>query len=234
MIRIYYTDINWYSEKDYKLMEVMAGPERLRCAEKYLQRDDRRRCLAAGMLLSYSLYDLHKEIIIPETVSDELGKPYVKKPKDFHYSISHGGSRVMIAVSAYKIGADIEEIKEHKEILSNPDGLFSEREIAYLKGGSGQKPEERFIQFWTVKESYMKQKGAGLFKDLASFSVVDPAGEGFIGGVISKKVFDDYYMSVFSEEENEITEIEVTKEDHGRFAEKYGEAVGGFWVNGVK
>ena len=80
---------------------------------------------------------------------------------------------------------------------------------------------ERFTQFWTVKESYLKYKGVGLFKDLDSFSVIDSGEDRFIKGVISKRVFDNYYLSVFSKHERDMIEIKVDSTDYKDFVERY-------------
>ena len=150
-----------------------------------------------------------------------FGKPSIKNVDKFKYNISHSGIWVVIAISSYEIGVDIEEISNRREILSNLELLFSKREIEYLRLKSKQNMMERFAQFWTVKESYLKHKGVGLFRELDSFSVIDSGEDRFIKGVISKRVFDNYYLSVFSEHERDIIEIRVDSADYKDFVERY-------------
>lgn len=202
-------------------MSKIVDSERSRCAEKYIQKEDYKRCILGGMLLLYSLYRLNNRIIIPDIFLDDFGKPSIKNVDKFKYNISHSGIWVVIAISSYEIGVDIEEISKQREILSNLELLFSNREIEYLRLKSNQNMMERFAQFWTVKESYLKHKGVGLFRELDSFSVIDSGEDRFIKGVISKRVFDNYYLSVFSEHERDIIEIRVDSADYKDFVERY-------------
>ena len=174
-----------------------------------------------GMLLFYSLYRLNNKIIIPEICLDNRRKSFIKNVDEFKYNISHAGIWVVIAVSSYEIGVDIEEISNCREILSNLEFLFSEKETEYLRLRSDKSMMEGFVQFWTVKESYLKHKGVGLFKELDSFSVIDSDGDRFIKGVISKRVFGNYYLSIFSEQERETTEIRLDNANYKDFAERY-------------
>ncbi len=221
MVKVYYSSIDWYTEKDYMFMSEIVDYERSRRAEKYIQKEDYKRCILGGMLLLYSLYRLNNRIIIPDIFLDNFGKPSIKNVDKFKYNISHSGIWVVIAISSYEIGVDVEEIINQREILSNLEPLFSKREIEYLQLKSSQNTMERFTQFWTVKESYLKYKGVGLFKDLDSFSVIDSGEDRFIKGVISKRVFDNYYLSVFSKHERDMIEIKVDSTDYKDFVERY-------------
>ena len=45
MVKVYYSSIDWYTEKDYMFMTKIVDSERSRRAEKYIQKEDYKRCI---------------------------------------------------------------------------------------------------------------------------------------------------------------------------------------------
>ena len=172
------------------------GPERRKKVIRYLQPDDRKRSLGAGIMI--------RKILNGNGLSEsslkysENGKPVADH---LHFNISHAGDYVVGVVSDDEVGCDIErnvnaplEIAEH---------YFHSTEREYIEAASD--PGKAFFTLWTLKESYMKMTGRGMSLPLDSFEVV-PTADGFVLGKSSERPcffetmeFDGYIFSVSSE-----------------------------------
>lgn len=119
------------------------------------------------------------------------GKPYAVNLPDLHFSISHSGDVMVMAVSGCPVGVDVEEIKRVDTDISQI--WFTDRESQYFRSYGGESLK-RFFQIWTCKESYSKMLGQGLLMDFGSFDIFGLQGVGF------KTFFaDGYVLSLCSE-----------------------------------
>lgn len=179
------------------------GSERRKKVIRYLQPDDRKRSLGAGIMI--------RKILNGNGLSEsslkysENGKPVADH---LHFNISHAGDYVVGVVSDDEVGCDIErnvnaplEIAEH---------YFHSTEREYIEAASD--PGKAFFTLWTLKESYMKMTGRGMDIPLDSFEVV-PTTDGFMLGESSERPcffktmeFDDYIFSVGNETDFAITQ----------------------------
>ena len=197
MMKLYRININALDDplQNEKLLEQV-GPERRKKVIRYLQPDDRKRSLGAGIMI--------RKILNGNGLSEsslkysENGKPLADH---LHFNISHAGDYVVGVVSDGEVGCDIErnvnaplEIAEH---------YFHSTEREYIEAASD--PGKAFFTLWTLKESYMKMTGRGMSLPLDSFEVV-PTAEGFVLGKSSERScffetmeFDGYIFSVSSE-----------------------------------
>lgn len=159
-------------EELYETLYHRAAPERQRRAEGYLRRADGLRCLAAGELLRQAV---ERELGLTDfaVVTDPGGKPRIAGQDQFHYNLSHSGSRVVIAWGGSPVGVDVQRMHMDagKENLAKK--CFTPQEQAYIFG-SPDRQSQRFYRIWTGKESYVKYLGTGLRKRLDSFSVLSP------------------------------------------------------------
>ncbi|MGG3571973.1 4'-phosphopantetheinyl transferase superfamily protein [Bacillus gobiensis] len=97
----------------------------------------------------------------PDSISfTEYGKPFVKNQNHFQFNISHSMRLVVLAVSKYEIGVDIEYIKP--VCLDSMSGALTKEEYAYLQSLPDDEAEKYFYTIWTVKESFLKMIGTGL------------------------------------------------------------------------
>ena len=153
MIKLYRININTLEDplQNESLLEQV-GPERRKKVIRYLQPDDRKRSLGAGIMI--------RKILNGNGLSEsslkysENGKPLADH---FHFNISHAGEYVVGVVSDGEVGCDIErnvnaplEIAEH---------YFHSTEREYIEAASD--PGKAFFTLWTLKESYMKMTGKG-------------------------------------------------------------------------
>jgi len=133
---------------------------RLTRMHRYIQREDKARCLAAGLML--------RRIFGPDeakriTVSP-LGKPYL--PDGPHFSLSHSGKLVVLLTDDCEAGVDVEQIVPYCEAVARQ--VFSPNEQAWLLE---QGNDKAFYRLWTGKESIMKALGLGFQLAPESFEI---------------------------------------------------------------
>lgn len=161
--------------------------ERRKKAEHLKIADDKRRCIAGGLLLNRLLPN--KEIRV-----NEHGKPFAEGGRCFN--LSHSGDYVLLALSDGKVGCDIQKIKYIKADRIAKYG-FCRREREALKSSADKL--SAFYSLWTKKESLLKCMGTGFSRNAKT---VDVSGESFEenGRRYYFKVynFSDYVISVCS------------------------------------
>ena len=87
------------------------------------------------------------------------------------FNLSHTSQLVVLAVTAdYPIGVDTEDGYTREAPLAVADRFFAPREVTDLRTLSPERQPERFFQYWTLKESYIKARGMGLSIPLGEFA----------------------------------------------------------------
>ena len=99
-----------------------------------------------------------EEIIRDEVVTqNKFGKPvFVNSSRGF-FSISHSSDLVVVSLSKFPIGIDVEESISHSVDL--PYAALCEHEKRIIKHSD----YSAFLQFWVKKESVLKLLGTGLY-----------------------------------------------------------------------
>lgn len=103
------------------------------------------------------------------------GKPYIAEPSGLpplHFNLTNTRGLVVCAVSSSypRLGIDVEWLERAGETVSAADQYFSSDEIRALRALPAELQRERFFQYWTLKESYIKARGLGLALPLEQFS----------------------------------------------------------------
>lgn len=166
-MEIFYFNITPLRNKNIfaeKLKEI--SPKRLAKIERLKKQDDKFRCLGAGLLINYvkSRFDISDDIMIAKN-----GKPHFTKEK-MSFNISHSGNYVVIAVSDYNIGIDIQRMEKSNSLIAERN--FCASECAYINENDNHDiKRQRFHEIWTIKEAYLKNIGIGLRKPLNSFEI---------------------------------------------------------------
>lgn len=104
------------------------------------------------------------------------GKPEFPENDTIHFNISHSGQWVACAISPIPVGVDVERIRSVKPGLA--ERFFTGKEFNMLQDLPEEERIEKFIELWTLKESFLKTIGRGLTRNLNSFSV-EPNGKLF-------------------------------------------------------
>ena len=133
---------------------------------------DRRRSVAAWLLLGQVLAMRGLQADNQSVSETEFGKPVFDRMPDVHFSISHAGDRVMVAVSDAPVGCDVEPIGSVDDSVCR--GALSADEFRCLEAvPAGNGRDREFCRLWTRKESYLKALGRGLDLDPRGFSIRD-------------------------------------------------------------
>lgn len=106
---------------------------------------------------------------------NEYGKPEVSYPKNtgpVRFNVSHCDGLIICAITkVHDIGADVEDAKRSTQAsFESLSSYFSELETTELKQLPAERQKQRFFDYWTLKESYIKARGMGLAIPLAKFS----------------------------------------------------------------
>lgn len=160
--------------------------------------------LIIKLIASNYLHIPYNEIVFANNL---YGKPYIKNYPSFHYNISHTTTALIIAISAYPIGIDIEKIGEIKSSVMKR--FFTLDEINYINKHNNLM-NKRFYEIWTQKEAYVKYIGKGLSIPLKSFSIFDKK-------IHKKKIstfqISKYIISIYGDDSQNNSLILKIKED---------------------
>ncbi|MBC2580402.1 4'-phosphopantetheinyl transferase superfamily protein [Clostridium sp. DJ247] len=132
--------------------------------------EDSQRTLLGDILARYLICKktgVKNEHLIFE--KNEYGKPVLVKPCGIYFNISHSGNWVVCAIDDTPVGVDVETIKEID--LKIAERFFSEYEYNAIVNQPKELIQNYFYKIWTLKESYIKAEGKGLYIPLNSFSL---------------------------------------------------------------
>lgn len=117
--------------------------------------------LGVGLLLQRACRDAGFNGADNHIAYGENGKPFLVDFPDVHFNLSHSGERVMVVISPFEVGCDVEIIKGDRGRLA--ERFFKPEESAWIKSfESLEAQSEAFYRLWTLKECYMKVTGRGM------------------------------------------------------------------------
>ena len=144
---------------------------RRRKAEAFRFEADRRRSVAVWLLLRQMLAERGLDADSLPVSEDEFGKPAFEASLGIHFNLSHGGERVMAAVSDRPVGCDVERVVPFDEGVARE--CLTDRELTWIKRAQpGLDRDRAFIRLWVRNEAYVKAVGKGLGIDLKSVSLL--------------------------------------------------------------
>ena len=157
---------------EFEMAYLSLCAERRERVDLYRKEDDKKRALAASVLLRESLFELGVSDF--SIVCGENGKPYLKDSEDIFFSLSHSGNYAVCAIYNKEIGVDVEKISEAQEKLIRK--VTTDSEYDFLMSLDEEARNEQFARLWTAKESYVKRDGSGFIIPPTELSV-DLSGE---------------------------------------------------------
>ncbi len=107
------------------------------------------------------------------------GKPAISAPGgiprlSFNLSNTNGLIVCLVALDR-EVGVDVEDLRRPGETVDIADQFFSQIEVAALRALPVEAQRDRFFEYWTLKEAYIKARGMGLSLPLEQFSFhLDP------------------------------------------------------------
>jgi 4'-phosphopantetheinyl transferase len=108
--------------------------------------------------------------------SGKHGRPEISSPSSrLRFSLSHTPGLAACAVIVDRdIGLDVED-RSRRVPMEIAQRFFSTRETCDLLGAPVDTRSRKFLQYWTLKEAYVKARGLGLSLPLKQFSVYNDA-----------------------------------------------------------
>jgi 4'-phosphopantetheinyl transferase len=105
--------------------------------------------------------------------SNMHGKPTTEPDCGLRFNLSNSlGLVVCLIAQGAEVGVDVEPYDRAGNIVELAPDVFSPPEIAQLEILHGQEKLDRALSIWTLKEAYIKARGAGLSLPLSGFSTV--------------------------------------------------------------
>jgi 4'-phosphopantetheinyl transferase len=96
------------------------------------------------------------------------GKPFLPDFPNLHFNISHTDHLAVLAIDTKLVGVDIEKISTARMAVANR--FFSESEKEMLKNCTKAKRDRLFFELWTIRESFVKAIGCGIFGTMGDFT----------------------------------------------------------------
>jgi 4'-phosphopantetheinyl transferase len=196
---------------DMQLQPVLSADEWLR-AQKF-------KCVSAKKAFMLGRYMLRH--ILGQRLNQlpqELVFAYGEKEKphlvagELSFNLSHSGDVVVLAVSNFEVGIDVEQVKSRQSMLELAERFFSLQEQMCIKNSSN--PLQAFYQIWVAKEAYLKALGLGISAGLDSFSVMNKDNQlcAQVGAyhLTPLDLFDGYCAAVAAMNNEEIKVVPFT------------------------
>lgn len=112
-------------------------------------------------------------------VANRSGRPEIAGEQFawLRFNLSHTTGMAVVAVAAdLDVGVDIEDCSRPGRALAAASTFFAPAEATELENLSVERREARFFEIWTLKEAYLKARGAGLSLSLTQFAFQFDAG----------------------------------------------------------
>jgi len=96
-------------------------------------------------------------------------------PEEGWLSFNLSNTRGLVACAVARsreVGVDVEWTGRPTEALAVAEQVLSPLELAHLRALPKAEQRERFFDYWTLKEAYLKARGGGLSVPLRGFSVL--------------------------------------------------------------
>jgi 4'-phosphopantetheinyl transferase len=107
-------------------------------------------------------------------VRNKHGRPAIAGPhlgSGLRFNLSNTrGLIVCLVAKDRELGVDVEDVQRPGETVSIADRFFSPFEAAELTRQPKHRQRDRFFDYWTLKEAYIKARGMGLAIPLDHFS----------------------------------------------------------------
>jgi len=155
---------------------LLSVDERIR-ADRFMFERHRRQYIFAHAMLRLALSKVAPNVAPSDWSfgAGRYGRPFVAAPKTstpLHFSLSHADGCVACVVSRHEtVGVDVETVSRRVAPLSTAHRFFAPEEVETLRGLPEPAAIDRFFDYWTLKEAYLKARGFGLNLPLDAFAM---------------------------------------------------------------
>jgi 4'-phosphopantetheinyl transferase len=168
-----YDEIN--DERLHSAYRALLNDDEKKQEPRFYFARDRRRYLVTRALVRTVLSKFASVVPADWVFStNAYGRPEIANAavKDsLSFNISHTRSLIVLGVTkARALGVDVENVRARKVSIDIADRFFAPTEVKELATVPSDRQQERFFEYWTFKESYIKARGMGLSLPLDKFS----------------------------------------------------------------
>lgn len=107
--------------------------------------------------------------------SNPYGRPEISAPlvrPGLRFNLSHtDGLVVCLVADSHEIGVDVENLTRGSDTVEIAERYFSPDEARTLRTWPVEQQPDRFFDYWTLKEAYIKARGLGLQIPLDQFTM---------------------------------------------------------------
>jgi 4'-phosphopantetheinyl transferase len=160
------------TQEEYDVLLPFVSAEKQERIKKFHFFRDARNCLLGDVLVRAEICrhtGFNNSQL--EFSSNEYGKPFLTNDDTIHFNISHAGDYIACVVADEPVGIDVELVKLVDMKIA--ERFFTADENTYI---IEETHLDRFYEVWTMKESYAKWEGKGLYRHINSFSVFEVSG----------------------------------------------------------
>jgi 4'-phosphopantetheinyl transferase len=175
--------------------EALMNPEE-RCKQRRLHFERDRHCSLVTRALVRTTLSRYAGVPPESWVFkvNDYGRPDLAPGQceaDLRFNLSHTHGLVACAVTlGREVGVDVENVQRPGETVTIADRYFSPTEVRALRALPDAMRRDRFFEYWTLKEAYIKARGMGLALPLDQFSFLLD-GRATIGIAFSGGIADD-------------------------------------------
>jgi 4'-phosphopantetheinyl transferase len=161
--RFYQEEIN----SQIKTLQDILSPDELGRSQKFHFEKDRKRFIIFRAMLRRILSSyLGKNPQQIEFNYTSFGKPFLSIDSEndtISFNLSHSGGVALYAITRnQKIGIDVEQVRDHTDVMAIAKRFFSPGEIGDMEKANGKNHTELFFRYWTRKEAFVKALGKGV------------------------------------------------------------------------
>lgn len=113
-----------------------------------------------------------------EFTAGPFGRPEITAPRlepTLRFNLSHTDGLIVCAVTDDReVGVDVEDTQRTGYTVEIADRYFSPDEVRELRSWPAALQADRFFDYWTLKEAYIKARGLGLQIPLDQFTIQLP------------------------------------------------------------
>lgn len=170
----YYHDISDSSlHAEYRAL--LTEEERGKEFRFYFPDDQRRYLVTRAMVRTVLSRYLDVDPTDWRFANNQYGRPAIanlgQAECGLRFNISHTRGLIALGVTQHReLGVDVENVRTRDVSLDIADRFFAQPEVAELATVPKERQQDRFFEYWTFKESYIKARGMGLSIPLGQFS----------------------------------------------------------------
>jgi 4'-phosphopantetheinyl transferase len=167
-------------EEQAQLITLLDSDERARAARFRFARDRRRFVVRRGRARQWLAEAAGGNPARLRFTADAHGKPMLADGP--HFSLSHSGETMMLAIGDAELGCDVEAIDPALDWPPLARSFFSDAENAALAALAPEAARTAFFACWSRKEAFIKALGLGLSYPLDAFTVSVGAAPAVVSG----------------------------------------------------